>query len=179
MLNEFCGQSRQIVSEANSRVYILPNVDRDMRDSLCNIMGFQSTPNIGKYLGIPIKHPSPSSHDFNFVLDWEKQKLLGWKANLLSLVGRAILVKHISSTIPNYVMQCTYLPSKIIESIDRVNRNFLLGFLEFARKAHWVSWEKVTKTKEEGGLGIQSAKGRNLAPLAKLNWRYQTEGKSL
>ena len=75
-------------------------------------------------------------------------------------------------------MQCTYLPGKITESIDRVNRNFLLGSLEFARKAHWVSGEKVSKTKEEGGLGIQFAKGRNLALLAKLNWRYQTEGKS-
>ena len=85
-MNEFCGQFGQIVSEAKSKVYISPNVDRDMRDFLCNILGFQSTPNIGKYLGIPIKHPSPSSHDFNFVLDWVKQKLSGWKAKLLSLV---------------------------------------------------------------------------------------------
>ena len=30
-----------------------------------------------------------------------------------------------------------------------------------------------------GGLGIQSAKGRNLALLAKLSWRYQLEGSSL
>ena len=88
------------------------------------------------------------------------------------MVGRAVLVKHVSSTIPNYVMQCAYLPGKISEGIDRVNRNFLWGSSETAKKIHWVNWEKVTKTKEEGGLGIQSAKGRNLALLAKLNWRY-------
>ena len=179
MLNEFCDRSGQTVSEAKSRVYFSPNVDRDTRDSLCNILGFQSTPNIGKYLGIPIKHPGPLANDFNFVLDQVKQKLSRWKANLLSLAGRAVLVKHVSSTIPNYVMQCSYLPGKIYEDIDRVNRKFLWGSSEFARKTHWVSWEKVTKTKEEGGLGIQSAKGRNLALLAKLNWRFQTEGSSL
>ena len=44
---------------------------------------------------------------------------------------------------------------------------------------HWVGWSKVTKPKEDGGLGIQFAKGRNLALLAKLNWRFQTEGESL
>ena len=63
-----------------------------MRVSLCNILGFQSTPNIGKYLGIPIKHSGPSANDFNFVLDRVKQKLSGWKLfwssmyDLLSLI---------------------------------------------------------------------------------------------
>ena len=42
-----------------------------------------------------------------------------------------------------------------------------------------MNWDKATKTREEGGLGIQSAKGRNLALLAKLSWRYQSEGRSL
>ena len=69
-------------------------------------------------------------------------------------------------------MQCAYLPGKISEGIDRVNRNFLCGSSETAKKTHWVNWEKVTKTKEEGGLGIQLTKGRNLALLAKLSWRH-------
>lgn len=33
----------------------------------------------------------------------------------------------------------------------------------------WVRWEKVTKTKDLGGLGLQFAKERNIALLAKLN----------
>jgi len=47
------------------------------------------------------------------------------------------------------------------------------------KKMHWVGWGKVTKLKEEGGLGIQSARGRNLALLTKINWRFQIEGESL
>lgn len=43
---------------------------------------------------------------------------------------------------------------------------------------HMVSWEKITKPKDEGGLGLQAAKERNLALLAKLNWRFHIEKQS-
>ena len=76
-------------------------------------------------------------------------------------------------------MQCALLPNKILEGIDRVNRNFLWGSSETARKIHWVGWDKVTKLKRVGGLGLQSAKGRNIALLTKLNWSLHTENESL
>ena len=43
------------------------------------------------------------------------------------------------------------------------------------RKLHMVSWEKITKPKEKGGLEIQAAKPKYLALLAKLNWRFNVE----
>ena len=79
-------------------------MDRDTREALGGILGFRATLAIGKYLRIPIKSPSSSSQDFNFVLDRVKQKLVGWKANLLSLVGRAILVEASSIAIPVYAL---------------------------------------------------------------------------
>ena len=56
VLDSFCAQSGQSISESKSRVYFSPNIDADTRESLCNILGFRSTPNFGKYLGFPIKH---------------------------------------------------------------------------------------------------------------------------
>lgn len=41
---------------------------------------------------------------------------------------------------------------------------------------HWVKWSRVTKPKNLRGLGLQTTKGRNTTPLAKLNWRQHTEG---
>ena len=158
-----------------SRVYFSPNVDRDTRESLSDILGFASTPSLGKYLGIPIRHLRSSSHEYNFVLDRVKQKLAGWKANMLSFAGHAILIQASSAAIPSYIMQCAKLPGRILDEIDRVNRNFLWGTMETAKKIHWVGWQKVTRTKEEGGLGLQVAKGRNTAFLAKFNWRLHTE----
>ena len=43
VLDEFCEVSGQTVSEAKSRVYFSPNVDRDTGESLCDILGFAST----------------------------------------------------------------------------------------------------------------------------------------
>ena len=72
-------------------------------------------------------------------------------------------------------MQCTTLPKRLLNNIDRVNRNFLWGSSENTKKTHWVGWHKVIKPKIEGGLSIHSARGKNIALLAKLNWRFHLE----
>ena len=144
-------------------------MDPDQRDVLSNTLGFSSTENLGKHLGFPLKHARSRKHDFDFVLDRVKKKLIGWKANLLSMAGRLVLIHASSSTIPNYVMQQASIPSKILKGIDRLNRNSLWSSFDQARKMHWVKWDVVTKPKALGGLGLQSASGRNTALLAKLN----------
>ena len=179
MLQEFCSKSGQKVNEAKSRVFFSPNVDFDQRELLSSTLGFSSTTNLGKYLGFPLKHSRASRHDFDYVLDRVKKKLAGWKANLLSMAGRMVLIHASSSTIPNYVMQQVSLPDKILKGIDRVNRNFLWGSSDHVWKMHWVNWDVVTKPKFLGGLGLQSTKGRNTALLAKLNWRFHTESDAL
>ena len=87
VLHEFCLRSGQRVSEAKSCVLFSPNVGLDQRELLFGILGFNSTPNLGKYLGFPLKHTGDCKHDFDFVLDRVKKKLAGWKANLLSMAG--------------------------------------------------------------------------------------------
>ena len=125
VLSDFCAKSGQTISTTKSRVFFSPNVDPDQREALSNLLGFTPTSNLGKYLGFPLKHPGSCRQDFSYVLDRIKKKLTGWKANLLSMVGRMVLIQSSSSTILAYVMQSNLLPSKILDGIDRVNRNFL------------------------------------------------------
>ena len=91
---------------------------------------------------------------------------------MLSLAGRIMLIQASLAAIPSYVMQCTHLPIRILDGIDRVNRNFLWCSMESTNKVHWVGWQKLTRSKAEGGLGLQSSRGRNVALLTKLNWRF-------
>ena len=42
VLDNFCSLSGQTLSEAKSRVYFSPNMDRDTRESLSDILGFTS-----------------------------------------------------------------------------------------------------------------------------------------
>ena len=83
-----------------------------------------------------------------------------------------------TSAIPAYVMQSNLLPGRILDGIDQVNRNFLWNSTSTKQSMHWVGWRKVTTPKDVGGLGLQTAKGRNTALLAKLNWRFHMEGES-
>ena len=113
VLDSFCEISGQKISGEKSHVFFSPNVDQNTRIELGEVLGFRSTPSLGKYLGFPIKHKG-SQQDFGFILDHIQSKLAGWKANLLSPAGRVVLTQSVTSTIPNYVMQCTTLPPKIL-----------------------------------------------------------------
>lgn len=125
-------------------------------------------------MGFPLKLPGSSSHDFDFITERVQTKLQGWKANLLSMAGRVVLTQSVTSAIPSYLMQGCFLPTRILNGLDRLNRNFIWGSTNEQGKMHMVCWEKVTKPKDRGGLGIQSAKGRNLTLAAKLCWRMET-----
>ncbi|KAL0011948.1 hypothetical protein SO802_007056 [Lithocarpus litseifolius] len=90
---------------------------------------------------------------------------------MLSMAGRVILSQAVISAIPSYVMQGCMLPSRVLNSLDKINRNFVWGSTDSIKKMYKVNWKKVTKPKAKGGLGLQEAKGRNLMLAAKLSWR--------
>ena len=155
VIDVFCNVSSQSVNDAKSKVYLSPNLDRDSKESFCDILGFASTPSLGKYLGIPIKHPGSSSQDFNFILDRVKNKLAGWKANLLSLAGRAVLIQASLAAIPAYVMQCTHILNKILKGVDWVNKNFLWGFVEVGQEDSLGGLEKGNEVEGGGGSWLE------------------------
>ena len=79
--------------------------------------------------------------------------------------------------IPSYVMQGVALSMYVCEKIDKVSWDFIWGSTEDKRKLHHVGWGKIVKSKEEGGLGLQSARAKNIDLLAKLNWRLNKKRK--
>lgn len=78
VLNSFCSISGQKVSHDKSWVYFSPNVSADARAGMCDILGFHSTPSLGKYLGIPIKH-SAVTQDFGYIIEQVQSRLVGSK----------------------------------------------------------------------------------------------------
>lgn len=177
-IEEFCSRSGQKINFTKSKVFFSMNITSGQREELCDILGFHLTSNLGTYLGFPLRHVRSSNQDLNFVVSRVEQKLVGWKANLLSFASWNVLIQASLNSIPSYVMQSTLLPTRIIDKLDRTSKNFLWGSNDTKRKIHWVGWKKVIRPKTEGGLGIQSAKGRNMAYLAKLNWRFHEEKES-
>uniref|UniRef100_A0A2N9GG55 RNase H type-1 domain-containing protein n=1 Tax=Fagus sylvatica TaxID=28930 RepID=A0A2N9GG55_FAGSY len=122
VLADFCSHSGQKINLAKSKAFFSPNVTPHMRHHLCDILGVSSTPDLGKYLGFPLRIHGRNARDF---------------------------------------------------------RNFLWGSSEDKKKMHMVGWDKICQPKKDGGLGLYSSKPRNLALLAKLNWRLIDEKDSL
>lgn len=107
------------------------------------------------------------------LLDKVRNRLAGWKANQLSMAGRAVLIQSSSSPIPLYQMQTAKIPESVCHEIDKDHKIFLWGHTETNKKLHLVSWEAVCKPKSMGGLGLKKMGDVNEVMLAKLGWRLQ------
>lgn len=98
-------------------------------DRLERKLGLPRTDCIGRYLGFPMDMAVRTNSSFNFLLNKIKEKLAGWKTNLLSRVSRVVLINSVVSSIPVHVMRCTEDPKGIYKAVDRVCSNFIQGIL--------------------------------------------------
>lgn len=120
------------------------------------------------YLGLPLK-PNYKTNDFNFVLDKLSRKLQGLKSNLLSKAGRTQLITSTLTNISNHIMNVFLLPKCLSNKIDSLYRNL--------RKS--IGWEKTTRQKNDGGLGISLTSHQNKTQILKLIWNLNSSPNKL
>ncbi|PNX65320.1 hypothetical protein L195_g054480, partial [Trifolium pratense] len=74
--------------------------------------------------------------------------------------------------------QVAWLPQSTCDSIDKMARNFLWkGTSNMG--IHLVGWDKITKPKKLGGLGIRKAREANTSLLGKLVWNIHKNSDTL
>lgn len=83
------------------------------------------------------------------------------------------------STMAMYSMQTTKIPRAICDNVDKKFWQFIWGGSDEHRKVHLISWEMLQNPKDEGGIGITSAKQENSAFLTKREWIILSETNSL
>lgn len=115
------------MSEPKSLIFVSKNINGALKNHLCNILGFQVTDDLGKYLGVPIIHDRVSRRSFQFIMEKVDKRLSNWKANTLSFAGRLTLTKTIIQALPTYVMQSALIPKHLCDEIDKRCRRFLGG----------------------------------------------------
>jgi hypothetical protein len=67
-------------------------------------------------------------------------------------------------------MQYAKIPKTLCDEMEKIQRGFLWGDTDQARKPHLISWEVCCLPKDDGGLGMRSPHQMNEAFLMKIFW---------
>jgi hypothetical protein len=87
---------------------------------------------------------------------------------LMSIVAKEILIKVVAQAISTYAMACFDLSKSLCDGIGKLVYQYWWSQNDEVRMMHWVRWEKMKLSKEEGGLGFQDLYSFNLARLGKV-----------
>ncbi|KAK1284901.1 hypothetical protein QJS10_CPB20g00727 [Acorus calamus] len=81
------------------------------------------------------------------------RKLQDWKGRLLSMAGRCVLIQAVLNALQQHYMFSTALPITASLELEKYARSFL--WKGTSARLHTISWEVVTTSKSEGGLGLR------------------------
>ena len=146
-----------------------------MQLQICRLTNMRPTTNLGKYLGVPLVLTRPSKHMYQYIIDKVQQRLSGWKARQLTMVGKCTLIQSVLAGIPSYLMQAHWLPQSTCNALNRLNRNFLWRNHSNSSCIHTIGWKQVLLPKTVGGLGLRDARTTNISLLAKRGERWSPE----
>lgn len=88
---------------------------------------------------MPLFYERVKTATFQFLIDKDCTKLLGWEATKLYLVRRVTLAKSILMTIPSYLMQTTMIPFRVRNTIEKPVHGFIWGSSIERRKVSLVN----------------------------------------
>lgn len=89
-----------------------------------HVLNVKELPRETKYLGNPLFLSGGKSKAFEDLHARVESRIMGWKTNMLSNAGRAVLVKLVITTIPSYAMASCKLPLEWFRNVDRMARRF-------------------------------------------------------
>ncbi|OVA06425.1 hypothetical protein BVC80_8439g12 [Macleaya cordata] len=65
------------------------------------------------------------------------------------------MVRHVLASMSIYLLAATVVPKKVVAMVSSLIANFFWGSYEGKVKRKWVSWQRISRPTEEGGLGVR------------------------
>ncbi len=124
------------------------------------------------YLGLPLGARYKSKALWDPVLEKMGRKLAGWKKLYLSKGAQLTLIKSTISSFPVYFLSLLTIPASVNRRIEKLQREFLWGYMGDDVKFPLVNWKTVCQPVSRGSLGIKNHAVLNQALLGKWLWRF-------
>lgn len=124
-----------------------------------------------RYFDLPLIIGQSRRRAFSQIKESLCQRLQMWKGFLLSQGGKEILLKAMALVIPTFTMSVFKLSTFLYTEFESLMAKFWWGHNCDKDKTHWISWDKLCKLKNKGGLYFKNLHDFNLSILAKQGWR--------
>ncbi|XP_058742136.1 uncharacterized protein LOC131614590 [Vicia villosa] len=128
-----------------------------------------------KFLGVKVGDSPRKLTMWKELIAHLKKRLAVWRGFHINIAGKVVLINSVLNMIPIYSLSFYKAPSKVLKEIKSMQSKFLWNGRDDKKSIHWVGWNTVCKTCEQGGLGVKNMEILNVALLRKWKWRLLTE----
>ena len=171
ILRDYEKVSGQKVNISKSSFTFSVKTPQETKKIAKDLLGIQKEGGVGKYLGLPEHFVRKKRDLFTSIVDRIRQQASNWSTRFLSRAGKLTILKAVLHTIPTYAMSCFQLPQCLCNRIQSAFTRFWWDKSPDKKIMCWLAWEKLTKPKATGGLGLLDIQISNQALLAKIVWR--------
>ncbi|XP_060969607.1 uncharacterized protein LOC133036861 [Cannabis sativa] len=170
LLQTFEGASGQKVNLHKSSAFFNSNTVVNTRNSICNLMHIQEAGEDSMYLGLPSIVGRNKNAVLGFLKERMRKRINGWEGRFLSRAGKEILIKTVVQSLPSYAMNVFLFPIGTCNELERMMASFWWKSNNSNGNGSgitWMSWDRMTKHKYDGGMGFRSLRDFNLAMIGK------------
>lgn len=127
LFSDFGKASGQLINLSKSGVFFSAHTDPDIMNAIQSGLNVQSIPLSDKYLGSPLFTNRSKIKCFEPMVENMKSRILGWQQKTITIPGKTVMIKTVTSSMSIYQMSCFKLPKKICKDINKIQRDFWWG----------------------------------------------------
>ncbi|XP_058741946.1 uncharacterized protein LOC131614368 [Vicia villosa] len=172
--------SGQSINLQKSELFCSRNVSTEIKDMLADTLGVRQVLGTANYLGVPSMIGRSRKGTFKYIKDRVWKKLNSWSSRSLSQAGRETLIKSVIQAIPSYIMSIFLLPPSLSDELEIMMNSFWWGHnRNIGKGLNWLSWDKLSISKRNKGMGFRNLSAFNYAMLGKQAWNIMTNPDNL